>query len=678
MTRVFHLLSAAVVAAALLVLPSPVRAQTASARSPRPERAVRLDIPLEDPIRRAFAAGTRDSTGAPGPAYWQLQVDYAIEARLEPETGMVYGSESVRLHNTSPDDLSTVVLRLDQNVFRPDAVRSRGVNDLTEGTVVKALAVDDAPVDLTWSPPSRRPPEPVPGRTFIRGLGTTSATLFLSEPIPAGSSATLDVEWEFRVPRAEGGRGLRMGAWGDSLFQVAQWYPQVARYDDLRGWDTEPYLGGSEFYHNFGTFDVSIDVPAGWPVGATGVLQNPEEVLTPEVLERLAAVVGSDETRTIVGADESGPGSATLAGDRLVWRFRAERVNDFAWATSRSYVWEATGVAVPGAGRIPFHWMYLPGHADHYARADVIGRHAVQFYSELLMPYAFPVLTMVDGPDTGMEYPMLVMSAMGAEDHEIGHEWWPMMVGTDETRYGFMDEGFNVAMGGLSRADAEGEEPDLDGMGQSYGRTAGDEAEPAMMWNANYAGPMYRFQTYQKAPLMLSMLGGIVGDDEVWRAMSDYARAWRFKHPSPWDWMFFMNRALDRDLGWFWNAWLFTTGGVEGSIQDVTDDGSVTRVTVRQDGPMPSPVVLEVELAEEGPPIVPMDGAEMLDERTALVRYPVDVWFPGGRTFVAALDFGGRAVTSVTLDPHGRFPDGDPTDNVWPRAVSTSSGAGPR
>lgn len=140
---------------------------------------------------------------------------------------------------------------------------------------------------------------------------------------------------------------------------------------------------------------------------------------------------------------------------------------------------------------------------------------------------------MVDGPDTGMEYPMLVMSALGAEDHEIGHEWWPMMVGTNETWYGLMDEGFNQYMNILSNADARGQAPNLDGQGQRYGRTSGDEREAPLMWDANYGGPMYSFQAYSKAPLMLSMLGGIVGDTEVWRAMSEYAHAWRFKHPSP-------------------------------------------------------------------------------------------------------------------------------------------------
>jgi hypothetical protein len=204
---------------------------------------------------------------------------------------------------------------------------------------------------------------------------------------------------------------------------------------------------------------------------------------------------------------------------------------------------------------------------------------------------------------------------------------------------------------------------------------SGDEAEPPMMWNANYAGPSrYSFQTYGKTPLMLSMLGGIVGDSALQRAHAEWARAWMFKHPSPWDYMFFMNNALKQDLGWFWYYWLFTTERVDGSIQAVTTSASSTVVTVRQDGQMPSPVVLKVEFAPTGPAIRPMPNARMVDAATAtaIVTWPVDVWFAGSRTFDATLTFGSRKIERITLDPYGRFPDRDPSDNVWPRTAPAS------
>jgi aminopeptidase N len=273
-----------------------------------------------------------------------------------------------------------------------------------------------------------------------------------------------------------------------------------------------------------------------------------------------------------------------------------------------------------------------------------------------------------------MEYPMVINSNQGAADHEAGHQWWPMVVGTNETWYGWMDEGFNQYMNILSAADARKAPANLDGRGQSYGRTSGDEEEPPMMWNANYAGPsMYRFQTYSKAPLLLSSLGGIVGDDAVQKAMSEYAKAWSFKHPSPWDYINFMNAQLKQDLNWFWYYWLFTTDSVDGSIAAVTTTGGSATVTVRQDGEMPSPVVLQVKFAEKGAPLkvkaasgARAGGVKMIDDRTTLVTWPVDVWFGGSRTFKAVIA-GGRAIESITLDPGGRFPDGDPSDNVWPK-----------
>jgi hypothetical protein len=292
------------------------------------------------------------------------------------------------------------------------------------------------------------------------------------------------------------------------------------------------------------------------------------------------------------------------------------------------------------------------------------------------MPYAWPVFTQVDGPEGGMEYPMLTMSGpgFGVTDHEIGHQWWPMMVGVNETWYGWMDEGFNSYMNILSGAAFQMKPAVLDGVGQRYGRISGNEYELNMMTDANFSGPLYSFTTYGKAPMMLSMLGGIVGDSAVWQAHSGYAHAWRFKHPSPWDYAFFMSNALrDRapDLGWFWYYWLFTTEAVHGSIQQVATSGSKTTVTVRQDGAMPSPVVLEVRFAAQGKPIRPMPNSRMTDSLTAVVSWPVDVWFGGRRTFQAVLDFGGRPIEKLTLDPAGRFPDGDPSDNVWPRESAT-------
>jgi hypothetical protein len=656
-------------ALAVLLVPATLAAQAAAA----PQRAVRRDIPMTNAIRRAFAAGTRDSSGRPGPRYWQLRTDYTISARLDTATSRLTGRETVVIHNTSPDSLRNIVLRLDPNIFRGTTPLAAPWTpaELTDGMVVTRMTIDGRPVNLTPPPPQRGGLSVTEPSAF--GLQSTSARIALPAAIAAGARATLEIDWHFRIPGGPG-QGHRMTMrWADTLYQPTQWFPRVAVYDDMRGWDTELYLGPSEFYNNFGRFDVRLDVPAGWIVSGTGVLQNPTEVLTPSARERLQRVPASDSVVTIVSAEERGPGRATApgTGGRLTWHFVADTVNDFAWATSRAYVWQATRATIPQTGPVPIHMVFVPGRAALFANAGPIARHALEFYSRLWFPYPFPQLTLQDGPSSGMEYPMVINSNQGAADHETGHQWWPMVVSNNETWYGWMDEGFNQYMNILSAADSRGREPFLDGHGQAYGRTAGNEAEPPMMWNANYHGPsFYGFTTYGKTPLMLSMLGGIVGDSAVQRAHREWAAAWTFRHPSPWDYMFFMSRALGRDLGWFWYYWLFTTESVDGSIADVTSRGSRTTVTVRQDGQMPSPVVLEVRLAGQGPRIRPMAGAVMTDSVTAVVTFPVDVWFAGNRTFTATLDFGGRAVEWVRLDPRCRFPDGDPADNVWPRGAA--------
>ena len=242
------------------------------------------------------------------------------------------------------------------------------------------------------------------------------------------------------------------------------------------GGTPEPYLGNAEFYNNFGHFDVSIDVPAGWIVGATGVLQNPAEVLTPAARERLSRVLASDSVRNDrIRRRARTRESQRLRGrnGRLVWRFVADTVGDFAWATSNQFVWDASRANIPEQrARARSTFCISRATPQQFADGPRVVRHALEYYSKLWMPYAFPQLTMVDGPELGMEYPMFIMSAVFAADHETGHEWWPMMVGVNETWYGWMDEGFNQYMNILSDADLDGKPYKLDSLGMSYGAPA--------------------------------------------------------------------------------------------------------------------------------------------------------------------------------------------------------------
>jgi hypothetical protein len=626
------------------------------------QRSIRRDVPMTNSIRKAFAAGTRDFSGKPGPNYWQLEADYTIHASLDPSTQTITGSEKISMHNNSKDDLKTIVLRLDHNLFRPEIQRGASVPaEATEGMVLTALKVAGQSVDLAATRGGT-------GKIGISGLTQTIAYINLVDPVKAGTTVEIEIDWHTKLPGGTMGRGHRMTQRFDStLFQPTQWFPRIAKYDDLRGWETSPYLGPSEFYNNFGKFDVYLTVPGGWIVSGTGVLQNPNEVLTQTARQRLSTVLNSDDEVMIVNESEKGPGNATAAGDKLTWHFMAEKVNDFAWATAENFVWKATRATIPGKGPIPIHMVYLPERVRNFTHAGKITRHALEFYSGLWAPYPFPQLTLQDGPSAGMEYPMVINSNQGAADHETAHQWWPMMLGTNETRYGWMDEGFNQYMNVLSDADAAGRPYILDGYGQSYGRMSGNENEAPMMWSANDAGSGYGFQTYNKAPLMLSMLGGIVGDEAVINAMKKYTAAWAWKHPSPWDYMFFMNNELKQDLEWFWYYWLFTTESVDGSIKGVKTAKGKTTVTVYQAGQMPSPVVLKVEFESTGPAIKPMPNAKMINDSTAEISWPVSVWFNGNRSYDAVLNVGDRKIKKITLDPHGRFPDGNGGDNVWNR-----------
>ncbi len=291
---------------AIGALPAAAAAQApakAASAFKAPDRAIRRDIPLTNMIRRAFAAGTRDSSGKPGKNYWQIWNDYTIAARFDAPSSTVSGHETIVIHNNGPNPMNNIRMRLDQNLFAANVPKAEVVTDITDGMKITKLVVNGQSVDL--NPPTGRgrggggrggrggAPDTTAGPRVptANGLNVTSATVTPATPVAPGGMATIEVEWNFKVPRSDPPtRGIRMGSWGDSLYQVGQWYPRVAVFDDLRqgGWDTDPYLGPSEFYNNLGHYDVKLDMPAGWLVGSTGTLQNPQEVLTADERQRLA------------------------------------------------------------------------------------------------------------------------------------------------------------------------------------------------------------------------------------------------------------------------------------------------------------------------------------------------------------------------------------------------------
>jgi hypothetical protein len=596
---------------------------------------------MQPGIRRAYAAGTRDSTGAPGKRYWQQSVDYRINATVDAPAGVLHGAETIALHNTTPDTLKHIVLRLYQNYFKAETSRNDYVTDITDGMVVERLSVAGKPVTLSD-----------PKQYSVRG---TVATITLDSPVAPGTSTTIEAAWHFAVPRVDTlERGERMGRFGDYLYQIAQWYPQVAMYDDMRGWDSDQYLGIGEFYNQFGSFDVKITVPGGWLVGATGDLQNPVEVLSQRTRDRLALAMRVDTTVHVVTAAERGT-SATAPGSTLTWHFTAPHVNDFAFATSRDYVYDATHANIPEKSAIPVNLLYLPQHTDYATNNTAqYGRFALEHHSRYVFPYEFSQGTIVDGPETGMEYPMIIFNGagFGVTTHEFGHEWFPMTVGSNETRYGWMDEGFNEYIDAAAAADFNHKPEDMAARSMTYRRIAGSELEAPMMWPTDFAGPNATVTTYVKAPVVFHALGGVVGDSAAHRAFVDYAKEWRFKHPSPYDFFMSMNRSLGRNLDWFWYSWFFTTQTVDQSIESVATRGTNAIVTVRDRADMAMPIILRIDYTS---------GA------SDTVVQNAEVWFTGTRHVAMTIPLRGRSISSVTLDPDNRFQDLDRSNNVWNR-----------
>lgn len=578
---------------------------------PLQERRIQRSIPIPDALAAAFVNGTRSPDGSPGPNYWQLRVDYVIHASLDPSTSVVTGRESIVVHNASDDVLDAVRMRFDQNLFREEAVSRMDIPNHTDGMVVTSLSIDGAAMPApTGAETNRRFPLPA--------------------PLAPADSSLIEVEWHFEVPLDDRSTSLRMGRWADSVYQVAQWYPRVAVYDDLMGWDPASYNGLWEFYNNFGRFEVFVDVPAGWLVGATGTLRNDPR---------------------------------TDASERAVWHFVADTVSDFAWAASDRYERRVEVAEIPGRGRVPVHVLQTAaGAARHPSVAETLARY-LEVYSRRLIPYPFPSFTAVEGPEAAMEYPGLIMSdGSAALAHEVAHQWFPMTVGSDETRVTFMDEGFANAMPSLlsSPADAGSGTPRL---ARRYGPSRFASLPPLLPADDPDSQTI---SSYSRPPHMLHMLGVVVGDSAMWRAIGEYAGAWRFKHPSPYDLTAFVGNAVGRDLGWFWHYWLFTHAGVDGSIAGVEPGPRGGSVTVRQDGEMPSPIVLAVQCSPGGGPARLSGPGHVLDDSTVVVTRPVDVWFPGARELTFELDVGCE-IARVTWDPARRFPDRDACDNVWPR-----------
>jgi hypothetical protein len=473
----------------------------------------------------------------------------------------------------------------------------------------------------------------------------------LSAPLAPGGAIDFDVAWHFPVPPYGGGR---MGRIGTRLYELGQWYPRMVVYDDVRGWNPLPYIGAGEFYLEYGDYDVSLTLPAGFVVAATGTVANPAIVWTAAEQARLArARTSAERVQVITKAEAETRGARAVPGNKT-WHYTARNVRDFAWAAAPDFRWDASSWR-----GILIQTFYRPSAAP-WEEANRMARFTIQHFSETWGMYPWPQATTVEGLVEGMEYPMItfVPSLDKREDqfwvlmHEFGHEWFPMMVGSDERRYPWMDEGFNTfidygAAEGYFKGTAYGDTVRRELL-TAYAVSAGPGTEQPMIDKPVEQRDL-AWAAYQKPALMLTILrDGVLGRETFERAMREYVRRWTFKHPQPSDFMRTMENVSGRDLDWFWREWVFTTARLDQAVDSVTSAGDTTFVHLSSRAQMVLPVTLELDYA---------------DGTSETRAYPIEMWNLGNR-FTARI-VAGKAVTAVIVDPKSVYPDIDRTNNRW-------------
>lgn len=610
-------------------------------------------VPVPSAFARAVHQETRTVSGAPGPRYWQQYARYSLHASLDAPGAALLGRGVMRYENHSPDTLRVLAVHLYQNLFAAGARTNTDV-PVTGGLTVLSISAQGRALFLSAD-------SAVDGREDARVEGTT-AWLRLPRPLDPGANVDVEIAWRFRIPPAG---APRMGQDGDVFF-LGQWYPQFAVYDDLTGWHTDPYLGNAEFHTGFADYDVTLDVPAGWLVAATGTLRNADAVLTAPVRARLALARASDSVVRVVALRQRGAGKATSRGTdrRLLWRWTASGVRDFAWGTSERWLWDATRALVPQAGgsvdTVSINALYRPAIAGWRSSASD-QRHAVELLSRLAWPYPYAAMTAVEGPIAGgMEYPMLTLIRAEGDRHrlysvtahEVAHMWLPMQVATDEKRYPWMDEGlaeYHETLAYASRFPGESRE---DKVRRAYLRDAGSSREAELMHHGDAypAGShAYVISAYYKPALVLRALRGVVGDSAFLRAVRTFGAEWRGKHPHPLDFFHTVERISGRDLGWFWTSWFYGTGTLDQVIAEVRPTGDSARIVVEDRGRIPMPVRLAITRA----------GG--IVER---IEVPVDAWLRGDRVVTVSVA-SVPAITRIEIDPEQIFPDRVRRNGEW-------------
>ncbi|MET4073819.1 M1 family metallopeptidase [Hymenobacter sp. UYCo722] len=609
---------------------------------------------------------TRTAGGQPGAEYWQNAADYKIDARLDEKTARVSATVAITYTNNSPDALAFVWLQVDQNLYRED---SRGaaitpVGGGRFGNNSRGFRGGDSLQTVNIE---------LHGKKLKANYRVTDTRMQIMLPEalkPNGDKLKIDIAYGFSIPEYGSDRLGRLQTKNGEIFEVAQWYPRMAVYDDVEGWNTLPYLT-AEFYLEYGNFDYTLNVPANYLVGGSGELVNPAEVLTSAQQSRLAKAAGSDQTVIVRSADEVTQAGSRPGGKngRLTWHFKCQRARDVAWAASSSFVWDAAKMNLPSGRKSLAQSLYPVEAAQDTAwnRSTEYVKKSIEYNSKQWYEYTYPVATNVAGVVGGMEYPGIVFCGVKARkadlysvtDHEFGHNWFPMIVGSNERKYPWMDEGFNTFINILSSGDFNNGE---------YAKQLNDTtrlvlgniryiADPSTV--APYTVPdvtpanMLGYAAYAKMGYGLFLLRSeVLGPDRFDYAFRTYIKRWAFKHPQPKDFFRTMNEASGEDLTWFWREWVYNNWTLDQAVTTVTyvnqDPAQGALITVENKGQAAMPVIADVTETSG---------------KTTRVRLPVEVWQRSG-----TWTFRYNSTTPlmlVRLNPTKLLPDANPGNNVW-------------
>jgi hypothetical protein len=605
------------------------------------------------------------ANGEPGLKYWQNRVNYNIDALIDTTAKTLTATEKIVYTNNSPDALQFLWLQMDQNTYKKTArsnfatAFSPGPNQHTDGYQIESITITNGTV-------STKP-------DFV--VNDTRMQIRLPKALtPNGGIINITIKYKYVIPGNFGGRTDFVDTKNGKIYEIAQWFPRMCVYDDTRGWDTLPFLGSGEFYLEYGDIDYKVTVPADMIVAGSGELLNPKEVLTAQQNSRLDAARNSDKTIMIKDVNEvTNPSSRPATKGNLTWHFKMLNTRDVAFGASKAYVWDAARVNLPGGKKSLAMSVYPVESAGEAAwgRATEYLKKSIEYFSEKWFVYPYPCAVNEAGIAGGMEYPGIVFDGItdkGKElywvtAHEIGHNWFPMIVGSDERRFGWMDEGFNTFIDIYASDEFNHGEyaPKRDGEYAPGGGNPADEIipiiqdsnAPSIMTAADAIPEKYRHPlTYFKPAFGLVLLREqILGKNRFDYAFKNYIAKWAYKHPQPDDFFRSIENGAGEDLSWFWKSWFYNNWPLDIALIDAKyadkDPKKGIQITVSNKEQMAMPFTVEVKLK---------DGTK---QRT---YFPVETWLQNRAiTFTIPTT---TEVESVTVDPDNALPDVNRKNNT--------------